>query len=50
MREFLLDRLRRLGGQVTDRLWRLGFASRFFLAILLQSGTALRRFNLVIRG
>ena len=49
MREFLLDRLRRLGGQVTDRLWRLGFASRFFLAILLQSGTALRRFNLVIR-
>jgi phospholipid/cholesterol/gamma-HCH transport system permease protein len=49
MREFLLDRLRRLGGQVTDRVWRLGFASRFFLAILLQSGTALRRFNLVIR-
>ncbi len=38
-----------LGANVTNRIWRLGFASRFFLAIFLQSGTALRRFNLTIR-
>ena len=49
MLDSLVTRLRALGRQVTDRLWRLGFASRFFLAILLQSGTALRRFGLVIR-
>ena len=49
MLDSLVTRLRALGRQVTDRLWRLGFASRFFLAILLQSGTALRRFGLVVR-
>jgi phospholipid/cholesterol/gamma-HCH transport system permease protein len=38
-----------LGNNVTSRIWRLGFASRFFLAILLNSGTALRRFHLTIR-
>jgi phospholipid/cholesterol/gamma-HCH transport system permease protein len=49
MLDKLADNLRFLGKQVTDRVWRLGFASRFFLAVLLQSGTALRRFNLTIR-
>lgn len=49
MLERLAARLRRLGNKVTSRLWRLGFASRFFLAILLHSGTALRRFHLTIR-
>ena len=38
-----------LGHQVTSAVWRLGFASRFLLAILLNSGTALRRFHLTIR-
>lgn len=41
--------LRGLGQRVTGRIWRLGFASRFFLAIMLRSGTALRRVNLTIR-
>ena len=49
MLEKLMAKFRFLGKQVTDRVWRLGFAARFFIAVLLQSGTALRRFNLTIR-
>ena len=49
MLEKLMAKFRVLGKQVTDRVWRLGFAARFFLAVLLQSGTALQRFNLTIR-
>ncbi len=49
----MLDRatsaLRGLGNRVTSRIWRLGFASRFFLATLLYSGTSFRRFFLTIR-
>ena len=49
----MLDRaaaaLRGLGNRVTGRIWRLGFASRFFLATLLYSGTSFRRFFLTIR-
>ena len=49
----MLDRttsaLRGLGHRVTSRIWRLGFASRFFLATLLYSGTSFRRFFLTIR-
>ncbi|MBS3916432.1 MAG: lipid asymmetry maintenance ABC transporter permease subunit MlaE [Sulfuritalea sp.] len=49
----MLDRataaLRGLGGRVTSRIWRLGFASRFLLATLLFSGTSFRRFFLTIR-
>lgn len=41
--------LQRLGNQVTRRIFRLGFASRFFLAILLQSGTAFRRLHLTLK-
>ncbi len=41
--------LRGLGQRVTSRIWRLGYASRFFLAILLESGTSLRRLHLTIR-
>lgn len=41
--------LRRLGASVTARVWRLGFASRFLFAILMHSGTSLRRINLSIR-
>jgi phospholipid/cholesterol/gamma-HCH transport system permease protein len=45
----MLEIIRRLGRQITNRLWRLGFASRFFLAIILHSGTSLRRLNLTLR-
>ena len=45
----LKDPFGRLGGAVTARVWRLGFAGRFFAYMLLHSGTALRRFGLTIR-
>ncbi len=41
--------LQALGNRVTRRILRLGFASRFFVAIFLQSGTAFRRLNLTLR-
>jgi phospholipid/cholesterol/gamma-HCH transport system permease protein len=40
---------RSLGHRVNGGIWHLGFASRFFVAILLNSGMALRRFQLTIR-
>jgi phospholipid/cholesterol/gamma-HCH transport system permease protein len=43
------DSLTRLGGRVTSRVERLGNASRFLAAILLGSGTAWRRFGLIVR-
>jgi phospholipid/cholesterol/gamma-HCH transport system permease protein len=49
MSERIAGMLRRLGASVVDRVWRLGFASRFFALTLLYSGTALRRFSLTIR-
>ena len=49
MGDSLVTALRGLGRRVTDRIWRLGFAARFLLAIVLYSGTALRRFQLTIR-
>ncbi len=41
--------LERLGGAVTGRIWRLGFAARFLFYLVLHSGTALRRFRLTMR-
>ncbi len=41
--------LESLGRSFSAKLWRLGFAARFFVYILLHSGTALRRFRLTIR-
>lgn len=41
--------LRAMGARVVDGIWRLGFASRFFLAVLLRSGTSFTRFSLTIR-
>ncbi len=37
--------MRGLGHQVVDGVWRLGYASRFFLVTLLRSGTSFRRFR-----
>jgi phospholipid/cholesterol/gamma-HCH transport system permease protein len=39
----------RLGAAMTARIWRLGFASRFLVYLVLHSGTALRRFGLTMR-
>ncbi|MBL8450879.1 MAG: lipid asymmetry maintenance ABC transporter permease subunit MlaE [Dechloromonas sp.] len=41
--------LHRLGHGAIELVWRLGFASRFFVAILLASGTAFRRLHLTLR-
>ena len=49
MFETLTAPLRHLGHVTINAIWRLGFASRFLLAILLQSGQSFRRFNLTIR-
>jgi len=45
----LLQGLERLGRGASGKIWRLGFAARFFVYMLLHSGTALRRFGLTIR-
>jgi phospholipid/cholesterol/gamma-HCH transport system permease protein len=45
----IVSALRGLGQRVTTRIWRLGYASRFFLAILMYSATSLRRIHLTIR-
>ena len=49
----MLDRpaalLTRLGHGLTSRLWRLGFATRFLVALLTHSGMALRRLHLTLR-
>ena len=39
----------RLGAMVTTGVWRLGYASRFFVYLLAHSGTALGRFRLTMR-
>nr|WP_199104086.1 lipid asymmetry maintenance ABC transporter permease subunit MlaE [Aquitalea sp. ASV11] len=41
--------LRRLGHSTINAIWRLGFITRFLLAILRYSGQSLLRFNLTIR-
>jgi len=41
--------VRTIGHRTVNGLWRLGYASRFFALILLQSGTSFRRPRLIIR-
>jgi phospholipid/cholesterol/gamma-HCH transport system permease protein len=41
--------VRGIGHRVVDAVWRLGYASRFFLATLLHSGVSFRRFQLTIK-
>ncbi len=45
----IAELLRGLGSRVTSAIWRLGFASRFFWLMLVQSGASFRRFHLTIR-
>jgi phospholipid/cholesterol/gamma-HCH transport system permease protein len=45
----LLGVVRRLGAGVTDAVWRLGFAARFFAMVLVYSGQSLLRLHLTIR-
>ncbi len=41
--------VRNIGHHTVNGVWRLGYASRFFALILLQSGTSFRRLRLIIR-
>ncbi len=41
--------LRSIGHRTVDAVWRIGLATRFFVAILMYSGSSLRRFRLVIK-
>jgi phospholipid/cholesterol/gamma-HCH transport system permease protein len=45
----IVSGIRGVGHRVIDSVWRLGYASRFFLLTLLKSGTSFRRFGLIIR-
>jgi len=44
----LRARLEHLGATVTSQIWRLGFATRFLVYMLMHSGTALRRTRLTV--
>ena len=45
----IVNGIRSIGHRVIESIWRLGLASRFFMLVLLKSGTSFRRFGLVIR-
>ncbi len=38
-----------IGGRSVNAVWRMGYATRFFLFILRHSGTSFRRFRLVVK-
>src|SRR5574340_1654881 len=52
-RQAMLDRaakgFRGIGRRVVNGVWRLGYASRFFLLTLVYSGTTFRRLHLAIK-
>lgn len=45
----VLTGVRRVGHLTINGIWRMGTAARFFLLILLRSGTSLARLSLVVR-
>ncbi len=49
MPERVLKNLRGIGHEVVNGIWRLGYASRFFLLTLARSATSFRRFGLTIK-
>ena len=49
MMQRIVELIRGLGERVTSFVWRLGFAGRFFGAMLLQSGPSFRRFHITVR-
>lgn len=49
MFKHLISSIRHVGHGIIDSTWRLGYAARFFILVLLKSATSLRRFGLVIR-
>jgi phospholipid/cholesterol/gamma-HCH transport system permease protein len=45
----IVSTLRGIGSRVVNAVWRIGYASRFFLMTLLYSGMSFRRFRLTVR-
>ncbi len=45
----IISGIQNFGHHVIESTWRLGYASRFFLLVLLKSSTSVRRFGLVVR-
>jgi len=45
----ILNALRLIGNRTVGAVWRIGFATRFFVMTLLYSGASFRRFHLTIR-
>ena len=45
----LVSSLRGIGSRVVNAVWRIGYASRFFLMTLYYSGLSFRRFRLTVR-
>lgn len=41
--------VRTIGHRVINAIWRIGYASRFFMLILLNSGLSFRRFQLTVK-
>ena len=41
--------LRGIGGSTVKAMWRMGYASRFFVMILFYSGPSFRRFHLIVK-
>jgi phospholipid/cholesterol/gamma-HCH transport system permease protein len=41
--------VRNIGHRVTGAIWRIGMAARFFVLILLNSGSSFRRFQLTVK-
>ena len=44
-----VELIRRLGHATVERIWRLGFATRFFFALLRYSGMSFARLPLTLR-
>ena len=49
MPERIASQLRGIGHQIVGGIWRLGYASRFFLLTLVRSAASFRRFQLTVR-
>ena len=45
----VISNIKKLGHRSVNAIWRLGYASRFFVLTLLYSGTSFRRFRLTVR-
>ncbi len=45
----IVSSLRSIGSRVINAVWRIGYASRFFMMTLLYSGLSFRRFRLTVR-